>query len=60
MAGGLWCIFLFQESTDTVIKYIVNLEEHHRTKTFKDEYLKMLFDFEIAYDSKYLFEFYAE
>jgi REP element-mobilizing transposase RayT len=45
---------------DTVIKYIVNQEEHHRTKTFKDEYLKMLADFEVAYDTKYLFEFYDE
>lgn len=45
---------------DMVIKYIVNQEEHHQTKTFKDEYLKMLVDFEIAYDSKYLFEFYDE
>jgi len=33
-------------------------EEHHRTKTFKDEYLKMLTDFEVTYESKYLFEFY--
>jgi len=45
---------------DTVIKYIINQEDHHRTKTFKDEYLKMLADFEIGYDPKYLFEFYNE
>ncbi len=45
---------------DMVIKYIVNQEEHHRIKTFKDEYLKMLVDFEVAYDSKFLFEFYDE
>lgn len=43
---------------DTVIKYIMSQEEHHRTKTFKDEYLKMLSDFEVVYDPKYLFEFY--
>jgi len=43
---------------DTVIKYIMSQEEHHRTKTFKDEYLKMLTDFEVTYESKYLFEFY--
>jgi len=43
---------------DTVIKYIFNQEEHHRTKTFREEYLKMLLDFEVAYDEKYLFEFY--
>ena len=40
-----------------VINYIMNQEEHHKSKTFKEEYLKMLSDFEIEYDSKYLFEF---
>jgi len=25
-------------------------------KTFKEEYLKMLFDFEVEYEEKYLFE----
>jgi len=43
---------------DTVIKYIMNQEEHHKTKSFKEEYLKMLADFEIAYEEKYLFDFY--
>jgi putative transposase len=51
--------FSFTKSQrDIVIKYIINQEEHHRTKTFKEEYLKMLNDFEIIYDEKYLFEFY--
>jgi len=43
---------------DVVIKYIMNQEEHHRTKSFKKEYLKMLTDFEVEYEDKYLFEFY--
>ena len=43
---------------DIVIKYIMNKEEHHRTKSFKEEYLKMLGDFDITYDNDYLFEFY--
>lgn len=43
---------------DIVIKYIMNQEEHHRAKTFKEEYLKMLRDFDITYDNDYLFEFY--
>ena len=43
---------------DIVIKYIMNQEEHHRTKSFKEEYLKMLLDFDITYDNGYLFEFY--
>ena len=43
---------------DTVIKYIANQEEHHQFKTFREEYNKMLVDFEIDFDAKYLFEFY--
>ncbi len=41
-----------------IINYIANQEEHHRTKTFREEYIKMLDDFEVAYKDKYLFEFY--
>lgn len=43
---------------DTVIKYIMGQEAHHQIKTFKEEYLQMLHDFEVQYDEKYLFEFY--
>jgi putative transposase len=41
---------------DTVVKYIQNQEEHHRIKTFHEEYENMLKDYEIKYDSKYSFE----
>jgi REP-associated tyrosine transposase len=41
---------------DNVVKYIMNQEEHHKVKTFKEEYLEMLNEFNIDYDEKYLFE----
>ena len=41
-----------------VINYIMNQELHHKGRTFKEEYLKMLNDFDVKYDEKYLFEFY--
>ena len=41
---------------DTVIKYILNQEEHHKKKTFREEYTNFLKKFEIEYDEKYLFE----
>ena len=28
----------------------MNQEEHHRTKIFKEEYIKMLTDFDIAFE----------
>jgi len=45
-----------QSQLDTVIAYIDNQEQHHRKKTFKDEYLDLLRKFNIEYDEKYLFE----
>lgn len=41
---------------DQVAKYILNQEEHHRKKSFKDEYLELLEKFEIEYDERYLFD----
>jgi REP element-mobilizing transposase RayT len=39
-----------------VIKYISNQKEHHKTRTFKDEYLSFLKAFEIEFNNEYLFE----
>jgi putative transposase len=41
---------------DRVIKYIMNQKEHHQKKTFREEYIQMLNDFNIEFDEKYLFE----
>ena len=43
---------------DTVYKYILNQEIHHKKKTFRQEYLDFLKKFEVPYEDKYLFEFY--
>lgn len=39
-----------------VVKYILNQEEHHKKRTFKEEYLDFLEKFEIEYDTKYVFD----
>ena len=39
-----------------VIKYINNQEQHHKKRTFKEEYLELLRKFEVDYDEQYLFE----
>ncbi len=41
---------------DNVINYINHQEEHHKKKSFKDEYIDFLNKFEIDYNEKYLFE----
>ena len=45
-----------KSQVDNVVKYILNQEEHHAKKSFKDEYLEFLKKFEVEYDEKYLFE----
>jgi putative transposase len=39
---------------DVVRHYIANQEEHHRAKTFQEEYVELLQRAEIQYDAKYL------
>jgi len=41
-----------------VINYIKNQEEHHKKKSFKEEYLELLKKFDIEYNEQYLFDWY--
>ena len=41
---------------ENVINYILKQEEHHKKKSFKEEYLEFLNKFDIVYDEKYLFD----
>jgi len=43
---------------DRVVKYVLNQEEHHKKKTFREEYVGLLEKFNVEYDPKYIFEFY--
>ena len=38
--------------------YIANQPSHHRKETFKDEYLKLLHEFDIDFKDEYLFNFF--
>lgn len=41
---------------DDIVKYVNGQEDHHKTVSFRDEYLRFLEKFEVDYDPKYLFE----
>lgn len=41
---------------ENVYNYILNQEEHHKKRSFREEYLELLKKFEIEYNEKYLFE----
>lgn len=51
-------VFSYSHShIDSVIKYILNQEAHHRKKTFRNEYCELLEKFDISYKKEYLFDF---
>ena len=39
---------------DSVVKYLMNQEEHHKKKTFREEYIEWLQRFNIEYDERYI------
>ncbi len=45
-----------QSQISAVSEYVMNQKEHHKKKTFKDEYIGFLKAFNITFDEKYLFE----
>jgi len=49
-----------QSQIKSVYDYILSQEEHHKQKTFKDEYIELLKRFAIEYNEKYLFEWWNE
>ena len=53
-------IFSYTKShRSMVIKYIDNQQKHHKKKSFKEEYLKILKDLDIEYNDNYLFDFFG-
>jgi putative transposase len=43
---------------DAVCKYILNQKEHHRNRTFEEEFLKVVSDFGIEIGRKKMFDFF--
>jgi putative transposase len=52
--------FSYSKSQSLQVVNYLNQPEHHRKKTFKQEYIEFLNAFEIEFDDKYLFEFYEQ
>jgi putative transposase len=51
-------VFSYSHSQiDRIVKYVLNQEEHHRKKSFRQEYHDLLKEFEIAFEERYLFNF---
>ena len=61
-AGGFWwqggygAFTVSHSGIDAVRSYIANQEEHHRARTFQDEYRDLLTRHGIEFDEKYLWD----
>jgi putative transposase len=47
-----------KSQTEKVVNYILNQPIHHKKKSFREEYHEFLENYDIAFDEKYVFEFY--
>lgn len=56
--GGFGAFSYSRSQVNNVCQYILNQREHHRKKTFREEYLKLIQDFEIEIGSKTMFDFF--
>jgi REP element-mobilizing transposase RayT len=45
-----------RSQVQTVVDYVINQEDHHRKKTFLEEYTGFLKNFEIEFDERYIFK----
>lgn len=45
-----------QSQVQTVINYVMNQEEHHRKRTFLEEYQQFLDQFEVEFDQRFIFK----
>ena len=64
--GQIWSNFYWQDGygafsvnpteVDVVRAYIENQVEHHRKKTFKEELLEILNEYDVEYDERYLWD----
>ncbi len=53
--GGYAAFSISQSVVDKTIKYVEGQKEHHKTKSFRDEYIQFLKLYQIDYDEKFVF-----
>jgi len=54
VAGGYGAFTYSIKEKDTIINYIKNQKEYHKTETFHDEFKRLLTENGIEFDEKYL------
>ena len=54
--AGYGVFSLGESQLDVLVRYIDRQREHHRKKTFQDEYLEILHKYRIEYDDRYVWD----
>ena len=54
---GFGAFSVSKKDVAMILHYIKNQEEHHKKKTFREEYLEFLIENEIDFKDEYLFDF---
>jgi|SRR5690554_40158 len=54
--NGYGAFSVKSSETDVVFRYIKNQQEHHKQKSFKEEYLLLLETYNMDYDERYLWD----
>lgn len=57
---GYGCFTHSHSQLHTVVRYVLNQEQHHKKNTFSEEYREILHKNEIRYNDEYLFDFFAD
>jgi putative transposase len=54
--SGYAAFSVSQSDADQVVAYIVNQAEHHRKRTFQEEYRLLLEKYQVAFDERYVWD----
>ncbi len=54
--AGYGVFSLGQSQLNVLIRYIDGQHEHHKNKTFQEEYLELLHKYDVEYDERYLWD----
>lgn len=54
--SGYGAFSIGKSSFNDAISYIANQKEHHKTKSFQNEYLALLQKYDVSYDERYLWD----
>lgn len=53
---GYGAVSYSKADVPAIIQYIINQTDHHKRKTFSEEYYEMLKEFEVDFDDRFIFK----